>query len=73
MAKTRQIPTVLEDLVPAPYNPRSIDADSARGLRASLKRYGDLGGIVWNATTGHLVLRMRFGWLLTCSTSLAYH
>ncbi len=42
-------------LVPAPYNPRFISDDSASGLRASLKRFGDIAGITWNQRTGHIV------------------
>jgi len=47
--------TSIEDLRPAPYNPRRIDDDAAAGLGVSLKEFGDLSGLVWNATTGHLV------------------
>lgn len=36
-------------------NPRQISDDGAAGLRASLKRFGDLSGIVWNRRTGELV------------------
>ena len=47
--------TSLADLKPAPYNPRRIGDDAAAGLGVSLKEFGDLSGLVWNATTGHLV------------------
>ncbi len=45
----------IDDLKPAPYNPRDIKPKAAAGLAASLKRYGDVAGIVWNKRTGHLV------------------
>jgi hypothetical protein len=39
----------------SPTNPRTIDNDALAGLRASMKTFGDLSGIVWNERTGHLV------------------
>lgn len=45
----------IEQLRPAPYNPRDITEKAAKGLRASIKRFGDLSGITWNAQTGHVV------------------
>lgn len=45
----------LDDLKPAPYNPRRIDRGAAAGLRASLDRWGVLEPIVWNERTGHVV------------------
>ena len=45
----------ISDLKPAPYNPRTIDADSLEGLAESMHRFGDLSGIVWNKRSGHLV------------------
>ena len=45
----------LDDLKPAPYNPRSITAQASAGLAASIERFGDISGIVWNQRTGHLV------------------
>jgi len=45
----------INDLKPAPYNPRKISVEAAAGLGYSLERFGDLSGIVWNAQTGHLV------------------
>ena len=47
--------TSLEDLKPAPYNPRRIDPSAAKGLESSLENFGDISGIVWNATSGHVV------------------
>ena len=45
----------LEDLKPAPYNPRKIDDKSKKALFESIKKFGDISGIVWNKTTGNLV------------------
>ena len=45
----------INDLKPAPYNPRRIDDDAAAGLGASIEAFGDIAGIVWNQRTGHLV------------------
>lgn len=43
----------ISDLKPAPYNPRKIFTDALEGLKRSLKRFGDLSGIVFNKRTGH--------------------
>lgn len=59
----------LDDLRPAPYNPRQITDEAAEGLSVSLEKFGDISGIVWNQRTGHLVcghqrvdqLRKRWG------------
>ena len=48
-------PKTIDDLAAAPYNPRRIDDGNAAALGLSLKRFGDVGGIVWNARTGRLV------------------
>jgi len=45
----------LEDLKPAPYNPRRIDDAAMAGLTCSLAEFGDISGIVWNKRTGNLV------------------
>lgn len=45
----------VSDLKKAPYNPRLILDDAATGLSNSIKRFGDISGIVWNSRTGHLV------------------
>lgn len=47
--------TRLDDLVPAPYNPRDIDSTALEALKASLGEFGDISGITWNRRTGHLV------------------
>jgi ParB-like chromosome segregation protein Spo0J len=46
---------LLSDLLPADYNPRKISDKAMKGLRASLERFGELGGVVYNQQTGHLV------------------
>ncbi len=45
----------IEDLKPAPYNPRTISGTAQAGLAKSIERFGDLSGIVWNEKTGHVV------------------
>jgi hypothetical protein len=61
VSKRRAVPTVetqrmkLGELLPAEYNPRKISDRAMKGLRASLERFGELGGIVWNRRTGRLV------------------
>lgn len=45
----------LADLAPADYNPRRISPKAMQGLKASLERFGELGGIVFNRRTGNLV------------------
>lgn len=48
--------TVLADLTGNPKNPRSPwKAEQVEPFRESLRRFGDLGGIVRNRTTGQLV------------------
>lgn len=45
----------LEDLKPAPYNPRQIDAASMAGLEESIDRFGLVQEIVVNERTGLMV------------------
>lgn len=45
----------LVDLTPAPYNPRTISEEAAKGLRASIRRFGLVQPIVWNSRTKHVV------------------
>ncbi len=45
----------LSALTPAAYNPRTISQEAARGLRASLRRFGLVQPIVWNERTGNVV------------------
>lgn len=48
-------PTSIAELVPAPWNPREMDDEARKGLQNSMDEFGDLSGLVWNATTKHLV------------------
>ncbi len=45
----------IEDLQPAPYNPRTIDPDALDGLRHSVERFGLVEPVVWNRRTGNVV------------------
>ena len=45
----------IADLVPAPYNPRTISPEALAGLRASVERFGLVEPVVWNRRTGHIV------------------
>lgn len=45
----------LDDLAPAPYNPRRIKDRNFEALGYSLEEFGDLSGITWNQRTGNLV------------------
>ncbi len=45
----------LEELRPAPYNPRAITAEALTGLKVSLHEFGDISGLTWNRRTGHLI------------------
>lgn len=45
----------LDELAPDPINARTITGEAATGLRTSLSKFGDIGGIVFNKKTGHLV------------------
>jgi hypothetical protein len=45
----------IDNLNPAPYNPRMIGDAELNRLRKSLQVYGDISGIVWNSRTGHIV------------------
>jgi ParB-like chromosome segregation protein Spo0J len=45
----------VRDLRPAPYNPREISAEALAGLRASMRRYGQVQLIVWNKRTRRVV------------------
>lgn len=45
----------INELVAAPYNPRTITAEAMTGLKTSIRELGDISGIVWNKQTGHLV------------------
>ncbi len=45
----------IKDFKPAAYNPRTMKEKAKKGLRRSLKEFGDLSGIVFNRKTGNLV------------------
>lgn len=45
----------IDDLKPAPYNPRTIKDKAAKGLSVSIREFGDISGITWNSKTGNLV------------------
>ena len=45
----------ITDLMPAPYNPRTISAEALAGLRGSVERFGLVEPVVWNRRTGHVV------------------
>ena len=45
----------IDDLTADPANPRRLTEAAAAGLAASMLELGDVGGIVWNRRTGHLV------------------
>ena len=46
--------TSVDQLKPAPYNPRTITVPAMDGLTRSIEAFGDVAGIVWNQTTKHL-------------------
>jgi DNA modification methylase len=46
---------LISDLMPAPYNPRTISPEALAGLRASVERFGLVEPVVWNRRTGHVV------------------
>jgi hypothetical protein len=50
-----QLLTSTAELTGDGANPRKISDEGAAGLRQSLKRFGDLSGIVFNRRTGELV------------------
>jgi DNA modification methylase len=45
----------IDELASAPWNPRTISDAALSGLGGSIKAFGDLAGIVWNASNGQLV------------------
>lgn len=45
----------LDQLNPAPYNPREIDDKSFSGLSYSVDKFGLMSLIIWNKRTGHIV------------------
>lgn len=55
MAKPEIVTMPLDQLTPAPYNPRKISKQALSGLTASVKRFGLVQPIVWNKRTGFVV------------------
>lgn len=47
--------TTVSDLKPSPYNPRKISKAALEALAQALREFGDLGGVVVNTKTGHMV------------------
>ena len=45
----------ISSLAPNQKNPRKISPEALEGLRASLEKFGDLSGVVFNRSTGQLV------------------
>lgn len=45
----------LSNLAPNPENPRRVTPSKLQALERTLKRFGDLSGVVFNRTSGHLV------------------
>jgi hypothetical protein len=48
-------PANVSGLKPSPHNPRKISPEDLEKLKEALGAFGDLGGIVFNITTGELV------------------
>lgn len=42
-------------IIPAPYNPRIMAAQGKAALKRGIKKYGVIGGMVWNKRTSYLV------------------
>lgn len=52
-SETREI--LRSEITPAEYNPRTITKEARASLKQSVKKYGVVGGLVWNEYTGNLV------------------
>ena len=52
-SETREI--LRSEISPADYNPRKISKEARTSLKQSIKKYGVVGGMVWNEYTGNLV------------------
>lgn len=48
-------PALIKDLKPNPENPRKVSSQKLKQLKKTLLRFGDLGGIVFNARSKQLV------------------
>lgn len=53
--RKKKVPETVSDLRPATYNPRKMSAAMRERLDASMDKFGDLSGIVFNRRTGNLV------------------
>lgn len=66
--KALSVPANLSELKGSPRNPRKISDKALGGLAASMDRFGDISGIVWNTRLGELaaghqrVDRLREAW-----------
>lgn len=54
-ANSQTIEIKRSQIVLASYNPRTISAEGRATLKRGIKKFGIIGGIVWNKTTSHLV------------------
>jgi hypothetical protein len=52
-SETREI--LRSEITLAEYNPRVITKEARQSLKQGLKKYGVIGGLVWNEYTGNLV------------------
>lgn len=55
MSGAARRPKSVDDLRPAPYNPRDIGPEALAALKRSIHSFGDISGLTWNERTGHLV------------------
>jgi hypothetical protein len=53
--RSETIELMRTEITPAPYNPRVIEESHRKSLKRSVKAFGIVGGMVWNATTSNLV------------------
>lgn len=55
MLRKHTSPTTARELKPAPANPRTISQEGLASLERSMRKYGDLSGIVFNTRTQRLI------------------
>lgn len=55
MLKHKIVTMKLDELAPAPYNPRKISPKALKGLQESLSEFGVVQPIVWNKRSKHIV------------------
>lgn len=53
--KSDTIEITRSQIIPAPYNPRIISSEGRASLKRGIKKFGVIGGLVWNRTTTYLV------------------